>query len=160
MDPESHGPNAKDLALRRLTVREYSSVELQGYLRRKGVSGADARAVVLELEERGLIDPGRYAAAIARSQIARGKGPRAVLAKLKRRGLKADLGTARRIYDTEAGGSGLTELEAVRRVISSRFPGLDVSDRKAVARVYRFLNNRGFSAETICSALDTTSSSG
>jgi SOS response regulatory protein OraA/RecX len=160
MDPESHRPKARDLALRRLTVREYSSVEMQGYLRRKGVPAEEARTVVRELEERGLIDPDRYAAAIARSQIARGKGPMAVLAKLKRRGIQADLGAARRIYEVEAGGSGLSELEVIRRVLSSRFPGLDPSDRKVVARVYRSLMRRGFSAQAICSALDTTSGSG
>ena len=97
-------PNARDLALRRLTVREYSSVELMGYLRRKGVAEADAQTVVRELEEQGLIDADRYAAAIARSQIARGKGPMAVLDKLRRRGLRADLSLARKLYETEAAG--------------------------------------------------------
>src|SRR5579885_1719372 len=115
----------KALALRRLTLREYSSAELRAYLRRKGVEEAEAGEVVRELEERGLIDPGRYAAAIARSQISRGKGPVAVLSKLRRRGLSADLAAARKLYESEAGEGPGAEAEAIRKVLAVRFPELD-----------------------------------
>jgi SOS response regulatory protein OraA/RecX len=142
----------KALALRRLTLREYSSAEMTSYLRRKGVDEAEAAAVVLELEERGLIDPGRYAAAIARSQIARGKGPMAVLAKLRRRGLSADLSGARKLYEAEAlaaaeGGSG--EAEAARKVLAVRYPDLDLKDEKQVQRAYQALLRRGFTPSVV-----------
>jgi len=143
-DTPNAPPNAKELALRRLSLREYSSAELLGYLRRKGVPEDEAREAVRELEERGLIDPARYGAAIARSQIARGKGPMAVLAKLRRRGLSADLSDARRLYLAEAG-----EAEAIRKVLATRFPDLDPGDRVAVAKAYQALLRRGFSPAEI-----------
>jgi SOS response regulatory protein OraA/RecX len=123
-----------------------------GYLRRKGVEEEDARAVVRELEERGLIDSARYAAAIARSQIARGKGPMAVLAKLRRRGLSGDLGQARRLYEHEAGGPE-AEAEAVRKVLASRYPDLDREDPKQMNRAYAALLRRGFSPSVIRNVL-------
>ena len=149
----------KALALRRLTLREYSSAEMMGYLRRKGVDEASARAVVSELEERGLIDPARYAAAIARSQIARGKGPLAVLAKLRRRGLSGDLSAARKLYESEGGGeAGATaESVAIRQVLAVRFPELDRKDEKAVYRAYQALLRRGFSPSAVREVLDSLS---
>lgn len=145
----------KALALRRLTLREYSSAEMTCYLRRKGIDEADARRVVRELEESGLIDPNRYAAAIARSQIARGKGPLAVLSKLRKRGLSADLAAARKLYESEGGDfdGASAEAAAIRKVLAVRFPELNLSDEKAVHRAYQTLLRRGFSSLAVRDAL-------
>ena len=122
-----------------------------GYLRRKGVEEADARAVVRELEEQGLIDPARYGAAIARSQIARGKGPMAILSKMRRRGLAGDLNQARKLYESQSGGEPgeAPEAEAIRQVLASRYPGLDYKNAKHVNRAYLALLRRGFSPSAI-----------
>lgn len=141
----------KELALRRLTLREYSSAELLSYLRRKGVEEAPALEVIRELEESGLIDPKRYAAAIARSQISRGKGPVAVMAKLRRRGLNADLASARRLYEAETGGNPTEsgEVQSVKHLLNTRYSGIDLTNEKSRLRVYRSLLRRGFSPSVV-----------
>jgi regulatory protein len=140
MDPKS-------LALRRLTVREYSSAELLGYLRRKGVSEEEATQVVAELEKAGLIDPRRYAGIIARSEIGKGRGPLAVAAKLKRRGVPIELGAAHRLYKDQGGED--CEALAIRKLLETRYRGVDLKDRRSLARVHRALLRRGFTAQSI-----------
>ncbi|MGZ6311477.1 MAG: regulatory protein RecX, partial [Bdellovibrionota bacterium] len=82
--------NPLDYALNRVSVREYSASEMKRYLKRKGFSEEQCQSTLAELLERGLIDDRRYAGAVARSQLARGKGPRYIQAKLMSKGVRID----------------------------------------------------------------------
>src|SRR4051812_2795009 len=148
-DPER--PNAREIAFRRLSFREQSSSELAAYLRRKGVSEEEAAATVRELAEGGWVDDRRFSAAVARSEAAKGKGPMAVLAKLRRRGGRAGLNQARALFQGAAVAED--ETQAVRAVLERRFPEIDQTDRKAITRVYQAMLRRGFSSAAIRAAL-------
>jgi regulatory protein len=113
------------------------------------VEEAEARKTVDELVGSGWVDDRRFSAAVARSEAAKGKGPMAVMAKLRRRGVRADLSEARRLFE----GAAASEVEAVQTVLSRRFAGIDRKDRKALARVYQALLRRGFSPASIQTAL-------
>ncbi len=144
-------PNAREIALKRISHREQSSTELKTYLRRKGVEENEAKEAVDALIADGWIDDRRFSAAVARSEAARGKGPMAVLAKLRRRGVRADLGQARELFQD----AGTTEVEAVLSLLSRRYSDIDRSDRKELGRVYQSLLRRGFSSASILAALKT-----
>jgi SOS response regulatory protein OraA/RecX len=123
-------------------------------LRRKGVEEQEARSVVEELVKDGWIDDRRFSAAVARSEAAKGKGPMAVLFKLRRRGVRTDLASARKLFQgASLAAEGDPEIEAVRAILSRRFPDLNRADRKQMGRAYQALLRRGFSPASIQAAL-------
>lgn len=138
----------RELALARLSVREYGSGEMRTYLIRKGASEADAEAVVSELMAGRLIDDERYARVIARHQAFRDKGPAYVMSRLREKGVNLPMTTIRAIYQ-EAMPEGLeSELELARRVVERRYPRA-LRDRAEKQRAYQALLRRGFSSEVV-----------
>src|SRR5437764_516024 len=79
---------ARELALIRLSVREYAAKDLQSYLKRKGIPQPIAEETVSGLVEEKLLDDRRYARAVTRSQVVRDKGPGYIHSKLKQKGVR------------------------------------------------------------------------
>lgn len=141
--------DARSLALRRLSVREYSAIEMVRYLKRKGVEESDAEALVAELVKNGLIDDRRYAAVVARSQGLKGKGPMQILAKLKQKGVSLELDEVRRLYGENFQED---ESEAIQKILKRRYPGYQY-DKNQQRRAYQMLMRRGFSPDAIIRCL-------
>jgi regulatory protein len=140
---------ARQLALRRLTVREYGSNELKSYLNRKGISEEVAAATVESLCQEKWIDDQRFIRTVTRAQAGRGKGPLAVAHKLKQKGITADLNDLRTHFEESVGES---EDEISRRWLERKFPeGFPSTPAGARdrARAYAGLIRRGFSAEVV-----------
>jgi len=140
-DPEYEEKRARNLALRRLTVREYGSHELARYLDRKGIlPDVIAKTIARLIEEKFLSDE-RYLKAMVQSLYQRGKGPLYIKAKLNQKGMSADVSLIRSLI---AQLEGPTEVEQARTVIDRRYPGAQ-TDRAIAAKAISALMRRGFS---------------
>jgi regulatory protein len=131
------------LALARLTAREYSARELRSYLLRKGHAEDDVDAALARLSEEGRLDDQRYARMMTRHQFLRGKGPAYIQAKLRQKGVSADLGDIRRMIGDEAPEG---ELQSARRIVERRYPDA-LTDRDEAQRAYTALLRRGFTRD-------------
>ncbi|MGH2677206.1 MAG: regulatory protein RecX, partial [Actinomycetota bacterium] len=83
--------SAKDRALRLLSVRSRSRVELERRLARAGYEPDEVAAAVADLEEVGLVDDERFARELAESKRRRGMGRRAGLAALRAKGVDREI---------------------------------------------------------------------
>jgi len=144
-DDPREAPDPRNLALRRLAIREYGSGEMRAYLRRKGVSSQGAAETVEALVKEKLIDDRRYARVIVRDQSFKDKGPTAILAKLRQKGVQIELREVREIFGSAA---DVSEAEAVKRILDRRYPNAK-KDPKEARRAYMALLRRGFSSAMI-----------
>lgn len=139
--------SVKGRALRYLSQREHSRLELERKLARHVLDTADATALAQiaaaldELAAHGLLSEPRVAESVLRSQGAR-FGVRRLRQTLQAKGLDAEL-----IAGTLAAARA-TELERARTVWQRRF-GTPPADAKERARQMRFLMGRGFEAEVV-----------
>jgi regulatory protein len=153
---EPNGTDAKDLALHRLSVREYGSGEMRSYLIRKGVTPEQAARVVDELLAEKLIDDERYARVIARHQAFRDKGPAYVRARLRQKGVNISPARIQSIYNETMPENLGSELDLARSVVERRYPRAfaDPTERR---KAYQALLRRGFSPDVVQRCLKLTS---
>lgn len=135
----------KEFALQRLGRRECTAKDIERHLIRKGISEDTARQVVIELVAASYISDERFSKMLIREQIQRGKGPRAILQKLKEKGVRIELEQIKAL-STEV--STVTELESARAILERKYPNAQ-SDRKAANRAFQALLRRGFSYTVI-----------
>ena len=128
-------------AIRLLARREHTRAELLDKLAPHGAP-AEIESVLNELASRGFQSDARFAESYLRSQAAR-LGAARLRQALRTRGVEAAL------IDSQMEKAALPdELEATRAVWSRKFAA-PPADAREWARQARFLQGRGFSAETI-----------
>ncbi len=142
-DPEA----IRARALRAVTRREYGARELQAKLVRTGASESVARQVVEDFAARGWQSDARYAESVARVRIGQGYGPLRIRAELQAAGV-ADTFISAAIQEPEVGGW----LACAHASYAHRFH-TPPADAAGWQKAWRFLAQRGFSAEHIRSAL-------
>ncbi len=151
-EPGSAPPprDARQLALRALTRREYASLELIRFLVRKKISRDDAEQAVAQLVRERWIDDQRFSGMLARTLWARGKGPRFIVAQLARNGIRAKESEVLRWVGEAASltGEPADEAAAAREIVRRRYPGAS-SDRKVARRAMQALLRRGFSFDVV-----------
>lgn len=81
---------AKNYALRLLSVRSYSSYELQDKMRRKGYSEAVIEEWLVWLKRVDLLQDEALLHALIRKELRKGYGPRAMQWKLKKKGFSLE----------------------------------------------------------------------
>jgi regulatory protein len=134
---------AREAALRLLSVRERSAMELRSRLRQKGFDREVITSVIDRLQESDLQDDGRFAARFAESAVAKGMAGRRIQAELRARGVGKDLAAEAAVEDPEEELARARDL-AVRR--AARMEGLP---REAVVRrIHGLLARRGFDPDT------------
>lgn len=131
-------------ALELLSRRSYSRRELKDKLLRRGADEQRAEDCVAWLCERGYLDDGEYAGAIARHYAAKGYGAGRVREELRRRGVERELADETLAELPE----GTEKLDAF---IARRLG--DTNDRDSVRKVCAALFRRGWSREDIRAAL-------
>lgn len=104
---------------------------------RAGHAPEQIQATLDALIEEGSLSNARYAAAATRSLIGRGKGPRAIRAKLAQAGIDAELGQAALPED-------LDWTAQARALLQRRFAERAPETRQEWARRARFLLARGY----------------
>ena len=133
MEPEAPRTEALAVATRALARREHSQRSLRDRLLRAGVSVDDAKAVVAELRQTGLVDDARFAEERARVLAEKGKGDAAIR------------------FELERAGVGPDELEAALSALDperERAAAL-VARRGASPATARLLAGRGFDEEVV-----------
>jgi regulatory protein len=133
-------------AIALLARREYSRGELATTLQRKGFEPQAVAEVLSELAGEGLLDDGRYAEALVRQLVARGKGPARIRQAMQEAGIASD-----RIAAAMEAGPDWSALaaEARQRKFGAGIP----RSWPERARQMRFLQYRGFSGDQISGAL-------
>jgi regulatory protein len=141
--------DARSLAMKRLGAKEYAAGEMRRYLQRKGTSPDEAQEVVGELIEQGLISDERFAAAMAREQANRGKGPRFLQFKLLQKGIKLNERQTLELFQTAVPEE---EFQIIDRVLERRYPRV-LEDAREYQRAFQGLLRRGFSTDAVKAAL-------
>ena len=136
---------AREKALRILSQRQMSALELRRRLREKGTEEKTADGCVAWALDHGLIDEERYAAAVVRHYAAKGCGEGRVRQELLRRGVPRELWDDALDAMPEGG-------DRLDRLIAARLKNPD--DRDEVRKLSASLYRRGFSSEEIRAALD------
>ncbi|WP_273845630.1 regulatory protein RecX [Rubrobacter calidifluminis] len=133
---------AMDRALRLLSGRDRSRLEICGRLKRFGHHEEVVREVVGRLAEMGYLDDVSFARRFARERVGKGYGRERVLSDLLRRGVGRELAeeAVRREYE------GVSDLEEARVLAARRYNTGERSDALA-RRVHGFLRRRGYQAE-------------
>lgn len=127
--------------------RECSRGELAGKLARLGADEALAADLLDRLAELGLQNDDRYAEALVRSQLQRGRGQRVIRQRLQQSGIAPD-------HPALAEQSASLDWAAeARALLRRRFGEKPADDQKERARRVRFLQYRGFSLGQAMAAL-------
>ena len=134
----------RDRALEYISRRRMSRKELKDKLLLKGADEDTAEYCAQWLQERGFLDDGSYAAAVARHYAAKGYGPGRVRSELQRRGVSRELWDEALENMPEADGK-------LDKFIAARLK--DPEDREQVRKISAALFRRGYSWDEIRSAL-------
>lgn len=130
------------VCLRLLARREHSRRELLEKLSQRGLRGVEAEAVIDDLAERNWQNDERYTESYVRQRIAKGYGPIRIGYELQQRGI------AQGELDAEAEAQG-GWLELARAAYLGKYGDEITLPANEWAKRSRFLQQRGFSGETI-----------
>jgi regulatory protein len=137
-------------ALRMLARRALSRHELEERLAARGFSPAAVRAELVRLRTAGLLDDDKLGESVRSSELARGRGRRAVAARLRRRGLGRE--------STQSALAAITESELEEALsvaiahAARRHPAWARLPRER-QKVIRYLLARGFGPGEVRRAL-------
>lgn len=134
------------------TRRDHSCNELEAKLRQFGAEAEHIERALARLTELGLQSDDRFADALVRTQLARGRGQRAIKQTLQQRGIGAD----HTALQTQTADTDWV-LHA-QETLQRRFGTSPPADQKAKARQVRFLQYRGFSLGQALSAINSQTS--
>lgn len=153
-------PAAMEIAARYLGARPRSRWELEGRLRRSGISDEVREAAIERLVELGYVDDESFARWWAEQRDRHApRGRRLVEAELRQRGVQRDVVEELRDMErptppNEDEVLPRTELERARTAIERHLRGRPLPDEpRALQRLGAFLMRRGFDPETVRAAL-------
>ena len=146
--PPESAAALKARALRLLARREHSRQELARKLAPHAVSAEVVEGVLGELQDRKQLSDERYAEERTR-WLARKYGAAKIRQDLKAKGVADEL--------VERATSGLDEVEKARQILARKYRVHGMT-REERAKRARFLQSRGFSYDTIRSALGLSAS--
>ena len=135
----------KDRAFRILELRDHSAKELKNKLIQKGEDPDESEECVAWLEEIGVIDDERYAAAVVRRYVAKGYGAGRIRTEFGRRGIDRELWE-------NAFEEMPDEKDALDKMVQAKMETLP--DRKELKKFTDKLLRRGFSWDEINEALN------
>ncbi|MCF6226635.1 MAG: recombination regulator RecX [Xanthomonadales bacterium] len=125
-------------AVRLLSGREHSQLELRQKMQRKGHPGDLIDAMLVYLQDLDMQSDQRFTEAFIRSRVIRLQGPMKILAQLSQRGI--------RVNNLEDYLPAEHDWEAMAAEALSRGTVIYAADRqKLLEKAYRRLVNRGFS---------------
>lgn len=130
-------------AMNLLARREHSRKELFGKLRQKAESPVLLDDVLDQLVAENLISDERFTESFIRSCVNRGQGPLKIGQALQQRGIAADCVTL------AMESADVDWCELARSVKGKRFGAARASDQKEKAKMFRFMQSRGFSCDII-----------
>lgn len=138
---------ARDIAIRLLSRREYSRKEIQQKLSQKGYQQTDIDQVLAFLVDHGAQSDQRFAEHFARFRASKGYGPKRIRLELKEKGVD------NAVIEL---GLELAEVDWYQRameVCNKKFKGQVADSWEEKSRQSRFLAYRGFDREHIDACL-------
>ena len=129
---------AEHYALKLLTLREHSVLELRRKLERKGYTDHEIIPLLNKLKHEGWQDDSRFAKAYTYSRQTRGYGPLRVQKELNERGIAEEIIHA--VVDEQAH----EWIETLAKICSKKFGSVLATDFAERAKQFRFLQNKGF----------------
>lgn len=140
---------ALQYALKRLSLKNQPSTELQQHLERKLVAESTITRIITECQQYGYLNDHNWLESFVRQQMARNIGPNAILMKLRSKGITQE--TAQTVL------SGMDnqedQSERIAHLLKTRYRKRDLSDYRSKQKVIASLIRKGFSFETILSAI-------
>mgnify|MGYP003643123048 CR=1 FL=1 len=130
-------------ALYLLTRRDHTLLELKQKLSRKDYPTTDIDAILIRLEETGLINPRRFTESYTHYRRNKGYGPKRIAMELQTKGIEEAV-IAEHIQITD--NAWLNDIQKIWR---KHFKGQRPTDPKTHAKQLRFLYNRGFTQNQI-----------
>lgn len=138
---------ARDIAIRMLSRREYSRREIQQKLQRHGCEQADIDQVLTLLIENGAQSDERFAEHFARFRASKGYGPKRIRMELKEKGVESQ------IIDQGLASAEVDWYGRAAEVCHKKFKGQVAESWEEKSRQSRFLDYRGFTREQIDACL-------
>lgn len=145
--PEEPFDEVHEAGLRLLARREHSSKELRLKLMKRGYEAALIERALEALRAENALNDARFAEEFIRARRRQGYGPVRIRAELNERGVESALAEP---Y-LEEGDEAWDELAAEQWRKRFGSPPRNMNER---AKQYRFLSNRGFTAEQIRRAIE------
>ncbi|MCF8003090.1 MAG: recombination regulator RecX [Chromatiaceae bacterium] len=139
-------------ALKLLTTREHSRLELARKLRQRGYPAAEVETVLDALVTNDLLSEERLMAAYVAERLGKGFGPVRIRFELREKGL-SDEQIQPYLVQEEA-----SLVESLRLAYRKRFGDEPISDRRELAKRSRFLEYRGFPSHLIARFLTSIQS--
>ena len=138
---------ALDTAVRVLTRRDHTRLEIEQKLKQRGYGSEVIRAVVAECERLNYIDDARTAKAYIFQLARRGFGFRRIRLGLRKKGLGGD----RFEQIVEESRLEFNEREIASKVLQKKMKSFEREEdsKKRKDKIYRFLYSRGFSPSVI-----------
>lgn len=140
---------ARQYAIRRLAAKSYSSGELAQLFKRRLIPEDIAQRVIEEFQRLGYINDTEWIASFVRSQWARNTGPKAIVMKLRAKGVSEDVAEDA----VQKVSNGDAQQEKIRGLISTKYRTRDLSDFKDRQKVIASLLRKGFDYEDVAAAL-------
>jgi SOS response regulatory protein OraA/RecX len=140
----------RSIAIARLSAREDSAAGMRAHLVRKGVDEREAEETIADLVASGLVDDSRFTRALARELSIAGKGPLALVARLRKKGIELGLSEARRLLGDVSDRDENTDL---RRLLERRYPAALTGDLRELRRAWAACLRRGFTRDAIAACL-------
>ena len=145
---ESGESDCRKAALKYLSRREYATVELCRKLRHKGFAAELCEAVITHLTEQDLISNRRYAEAVLRSKIRKGRGPARIRLQLE------SSGVPKHIIDEVLVTPEVDWQEQARLQVQKKYGEQQPESYKDWVKRARFLNNLGYSSDLIKNVIE------
>ncbi len=142
---------ALDSAVRLLSRRNHTALEIEQKLRRRGFSQETAASVIQECERLRYIDDHETARCYFRELKRKGEGSLRIRARMKQKGLSGE-GVESMLFQYTGDAE---EIENARKALKKKKPRFDrePDPRKRKEKMYRFLCSRGFSGAVISAVI-------
>ena len=135
--------SAKSVAVRLLSRREHSTLEIRDKLLKRDFDEAEIEQSIIELQKGGWLSDERFAEAYIRMRQLKGFGPIRISMELNERGVKEDI-VARFLQADDASWR-----QTLKQQYLKKYKNKSIEDYNDKAKRLRFLQYRGFSMDMI-----------
>ncbi len=135
--------SAKSVAVRLLSRREHSALEIRNKLLKRDFNGAEIEQAIIELQQGGWLSDERFAEAYIRLRQQKGFGPVRITIELNERGVSESIVNASLHENDESWQQTLLQQYL------KKYKNRAITDYNDKAKRIRFLQYRGFSLDAI-----------
>ena len=135
--------SAKSVAVRLLSRREHSVLEIRDKLKKRDFDEAEIEQTILELQQGDWLSDKRFAEAYIRMRQQKGFGPMRIAIELNERGVKQS------IVDDYLHADDNVWRQILQQQYRKKYKSKSIEDYNDKAKRIRFLQYRGFSLDDI-----------